>query len=134
VTEPKRVFFDTNVVLYAISADGTKAQIAEDLVASGGTVSVQVLNEFARIGLRKYGMGMSHVRTGLAALRGLCDVRPIDVETHELGLDLMERYQLGLFDAMIVAAALRAECTTLYTGDMQAGQKIGRLTIRNPFG
>lgn len=133
MTERQRVFLDTNVVLYAISADEAKAQISEDLVAAGGTISVQVLNEFARIGLSKYGMSMERVRRGLATLRGLCDVRPIDVETHELGLDLMERYRFALFDAMIVASAIRSECTDLYSEDMQAGQKIGKLTIRNPF-
>jgi len=133
VTDRPAVFLDTNVLLYAISADEVKAAKAEDLVARGGTVSVQVLDEFARVGLQKYGVAMARVRMGLAAIRGLCDVRPVDVETHELGLDLVARYRFALFDAMIVAAAIRSGCATLYSEDMQSGRKIGGLTIRNPF-
>ena len=41
------VFFDTNVLLYLISEDITKADRAETLLALGGVISVQVLNEFA---------------------------------------------------------------------------------------
>ena len=46
-------FFDTNVLLYLLSGDQAKANAAETLVASGGIVSVQVLNEFASVATRK---------------------------------------------------------------------------------
>ena len=42
-------FFDTNVLLYLLSADAAKADRAEELLAIGGTISVQVLNEFADV-------------------------------------------------------------------------------------
>ncbi len=127
------MFLDTNVLLYAISSSEPKARIAEDLISSGGTVTTQVLNEFASVALRKYGMPLERVRAALGAVRGLCVVKPIDAETHELGLDLVGRYHFGLYDAMIVAGALRSDCSTLFSEDMQAGQEIGNLTILNPF-
>ena len=126
-------FFDTNVLLYLLSGDAVKADRAEQLLSGGGVVSGQVLNEFASVGLRKLSLTMSEVRELLASVRAVCVVKPVDVETHELGLDLAERHQLALFDAMIVSAALRADCAIVYSEDMQHGQSFGQLTIRNPF-
>ena len=63
----------------------------------------------------------------------VCAVVSVDIETHELGVELVERHHLAVYDALIVAAALQAECTVLYTEDLQHGQKFGGLTIRNPF-
>ena len=57
----------------------------------------------------------------------------VDIETHELGLDLVERHQLGVYDALIVAAVLQADCAVLYTEALQHGQKFGSLAIQNPF-
>jgi len=126
-------FFDTNVLLYLLSGDAVKADRAEQLLSGGGVVSGQVLNEFASVGLRKLSLTMSEVRELLASVRAVCVVKPVDVETHELGLDLAERHQLPLYDAMIISAALRADCAIVYSEDMQHGQSFGQLTIRNPF-
>jgi predicted nucleic acid-binding protein len=57
----------------------------------------------------------------------------LDIETHKLGLELAERYGFSIYDGMIVAAAVRAECTILYTEDLQQGQMIAKMQIRNPF-
>jgi predicted nucleic acid-binding protein len=48
-------------------------------------------------------------------------------------IDLHQRYQFSIWDAFIVRAALIADCETLYTEDLQHGQRIGNLTILNPF-
>jgi predicted nucleic acid-binding protein len=127
------VFFDTSVLLYLLSADQPKADRTEALVAEGGVISVQVLNEFASVALRKLAMALPDVRDVLGTIRAVCTVRPVDIETHEIGLDIVERYRLSLYDSLIVAAATRAGCATLYAEDLQHGQSIGRLTIRNPF-
>ena len=127
------VFFDTNIVVYLASEAEEKARIAERLLRSGGTVSVQVLNEFANVALRKRRLTFDGVHTTLAAVRASCRVVDLTIDTHERGLALSERYRLGTFDAMIVAAAQLASCTTLYSEDMHDGLTIDRLTIRNPF-
>jgi len=127
-------FFDTNVVLYLLSADPAKAERAEELVAEGGLISVQVLNEVTAVTRRKLGMSWREVRDVLAQLRAACSVAPLTVETHERGLLVAERFRLSVYDGMIVAAALLAGCSILYTEARQDGQVIdGQLTLRNPF-
>jgi predicted nucleic acid-binding protein len=126
-------FFDTNVLLYLLSKDAAKADRAEMLLASGGVVSVQVLNEFASVALRKLAMTILETREILSTIRAVCIVKPLDIETHELGLDMAERYGFSIYDGLIVAAAIRGGCSILYTEDLQQGQVIDQLTIRNPF-
>jgi predicted nucleic acid-binding protein len=127
------VFFDTNILLYLLSGDAAKASRAEELLVSRGVVSVQVLNEFVAVASRKLALEFAGIREILATVRALCAVQPVDIGTHELGLDLAERHHFSIYDALVVAAALCARCTVLYTEDLQHNQKIERLTIRNPF-
>jgi predicted nucleic acid-binding protein len=126
-------FFDINVLLYLLSKDAVKADRAEALLASGGTISVQVLNEFASVASRKLAMPISEIRDVLSTIRAVCTVKPLDVETHELALDLAERQNFSIYDGLIVAAAVRAGCTVLYTEDLHHGQMIEKLQIQNPF-
>jgi len=127
-------FFDTNVVLYLLSADTAKADRAEELLARRGTISVQVLNEFVAVASRKLRMPMNEVRKVLDQVRADCTVQPMTIETHEQALNIAERCGLSIYDALIVSAALLAGCKTLHSEDMQDGQVIDRqLTIRNPF-
>ncbi len=127
------IFFDTNVLLYLLSPNSAKADRAEEIIALQGVVSVQVLNEFANVASRKFRADIVKVRDLLSAIREVCTVVPLVVETHELGLDIAERYKFSIYDSMLLAAAQRAGCTTFYSEDMSHGQKIGGLTIRNPF-
>lgn len=127
-------FFDTNVLLYVLSGDEAKADRAESELSAGGIVSVQVLNEFAAVASRKLKMSIAEIREVLATIRALCKVVPIAEKTHDLGLQIAERYGLSVYDAMVVAAALLAECKALVSEDLQHGQTFeGTLKIRNPF-
>ena len=127
-------FFDTNLIVYLLSSDGAKADCAEDLIARGGVISVQVLNEFVAVATRKLRMPWREIHDVLTQLRSVCEVVPITVETHERALRLAERHGLSVYDALIVSAALLSGCTTLHTEDLQHGLVIDRqLTIRNPF-
>jgi predicted nucleic acid-binding protein len=126
-------FFDTNVLLYLLSAEAEKADRAEALLAVGGIVSVQVLNEFASVASRKLAMPIPEIRDILSTIQAVCIVKPLDIETHELGLDMAERCGFSIYDGLIVAAAVRAGCSILYTEDLQQGQVIDHLTIQNPF-
>ena len=126
-------FFDTNVLLYLLSNDSAKADRAEALLAAGGVISVQVLNEFVSVASRKLAMTIPEIREIVSTIRTVCIVNPLDIETHELGLDLVERFGFSIYDGLIVAAALHARCTVLYTEDLQQGQVINQMVIRNPF-
>lgn len=128
------VFFDTNVVLYLVSGDVKKADLAEAALAGGGHVSVQVLNEFASVARRKAGMAWAEIGEVLSAVRQICTVHPLLLETHDRGRALAERYGLSFYNALIVASATQARCHVLYSEDLQAGQRFdGGVVVRNPF-
>ena len=127
-------FFDTNVILYAFSQDHKRGQMAETLLAAGGTLSVQVLNEFVGVARRKLDKSWEEVRRALDILRVFCpEPVPLTVPIHERAVHIAERYGYSIFDSLIIAAALHANASTLYTEDMQDGQEIDGVTIRNPF-
>jgi predicted nucleic acid-binding protein len=127
-------FFDSNVLLYLASNDPAKADRAEAVIAGGGAISVQVLNEIANVARRKMRLSWADTHLFLSTLRGLLTVHPVTVETHETGLALAERYNLSVYDAMIVAAALRAHCDTLWSEDMQHGMALDEgLRIVSPL-
>lgn len=131
--EPK-TFVDTNVLIYLLKDDAGKADRVEDLLRTGGIISVQVLNEIANVSLRKCRMGWTETNNFLELVRSVCPVEPLTVETHDLARRIAERYQLAVYDAVIVSAALLAGCDTLYTEDMQNGQLVEKqLRICNPF-
>jgi predicted nucleic acid-binding protein len=127
-------FFDTNVVLYAFRQNDDRAQVAEALLAAGGTLSVQVLNEFVAVARRKLNRTWQEVRRALDVLCVFCpEPVPLKVETHERAVKIAERHGYSIIDSLIIAAALDAGATTLYSEDMRDGQTIDGLTIRNPF-
>lgn len=129
-----KAFFDTNVLLYLLSKDESKADRAEDLLAGGAVISVQVLNEFAAVASRKLGLSWSEIKDILGPIRAICEINPLSLETHDRGVEIAERYGFSFFDATIVASALNAGCKTLYSDDLQHDQLIAnRLRIRNPF-
>jgi len=130
-----RAFLDTNVFVYAIVQDDPRSHDAEKLISAGGRVSVQVLNEFAAVVRRKTNMPWGEVQFALESIKVLCpDPLPITLDTHQQALAIAEKYRYKVYDALIVASALEARCTILYSEDMQDGQVIqSKLTVRNPF-
>jgi predicted nucleic acid-binding protein len=80
-------------------------------------------------------MSWTQTHAFLSLIRALLPARPMTLEIQEAGLALAERYGLSLYDAMIAASALDAECDTLWSEDMQSGMTIdNRLRIVNPYG
>jgi predicted nucleic acid-binding protein len=130
-----KAFFDTNILVYVVGQQDERTSKAEALVANGGVISVQVLNELASVSRRKLGLSWEDIGDALTALRVLCPLAtPLTTDTHDAGLRIAAKYGFPFYDALIAAAALETECTTLYSEDFQDGQVIeGRLTVRNPF-
>jgi predicted nucleic acid-binding protein len=127
-------FFDTSVLLYVASADRAKADRAEKLIGEGGTISVQVLNEITNVARRKMRLSWTETHAFLSMIRSLLSVQPLTIEIHETGLALAERHSLSIYDAMIAATALHANCDTLWCEDMHDGMVLAeRLRIVNPF-
>ena len=126
-------FADTNIVLYLLD-DGPKADRAEAILEQGPRISVQVLNEAMVNCRRKAGLSWDETGAFLAGIQVLCPVEVLSLQTHEVGRALAERYGFSVYDAMIVAAALIAGCTTLWTEDMHDGLLVeDRLPLMNPF-
>ena len=127
-------FFDTNVLIYAFAQDDPRTGTAERLLAGGGVVGVQILNEFGAVAVRKLAMSWDEVLEALSALRVLFPSPvPLTVETHDAGLRIAEKYGYHIYDSLVIAAALEARCDTLFSEDLNDGQVIEGLTIRNPF-
>jgi predicted nucleic acid-binding protein len=127
-------FFDTSVLLYLLSNDFAKADRVEGLLAERGTISVQVLNEFAAVALRKLQMPLSDIGEILDTVRAVCNVESVTIATHDRGLAVNERYKFSLYDSMIVSSALMVGSRVLYSEDLQDGQVIDdRLRVVNPF-
>jgi predicted nucleic acid-binding protein len=130
-----KAFFDTNVLVYVIGQMDERTSLSEALIAGGGVVSVQVLNELVAVARRKLGMTWEDIGEAVAAIRTLCpSPASLTIETHEAALRIAKQYGYHIYDSLVVASALEADCATLYSEDLQDGQVIdGRLTIRNPF-
>lgn len=127
-------FLDTNILVYAF-ADDAKAGIAEALVARGCGTSIQGLNEFANVARRKLVMSWGELDDALASIRTLCGmIAPLDIDTHLDGIRLAERYGFAVFDAMMIASALRLGCHTFWSEDMQHRMLVDeKMTILDPF-
>ena len=128
------VFLDTNVLIYAHSLGDHRIDKAQQLLFDSGVINTQVLNEFASNLRGKLGFSWEEVSLAVEKILILCpNPKALTVETHLRALELTQKYKFSLSDSLIIAAALEARCTTLYTEDLQHGQIIEGLRIENPF-
>jgi predicted nucleic acid-binding protein len=134
-----KVFFDTNILVYAFGAKKTSVldprnTIAERIVMRGGAVSVQVLNEFAQVCHRKAELNWDQIAELLGVIKTLCGrAIPLTMETNEAAVDISRRRGFHIYDSLILASSMQAGCTVVYTEDMQHGQVIEGVRIVNPF-
>jgi predicted nucleic acid-binding protein len=127
-------FIDSNVLLYLVLDNGTKAARVRAVLGLGCTISVQVLNETTNVLRRKYKMPWDEVREFLALVTGVTEIVSLDVSIHEIGINIAERFGYSVYDSMIIAAAMQSNCTIVFSEDMQHGQTIdGLVKITNPF-
>ena len=132
-------FVDSNVFVYLFDeTDEEKYQRAQNLVRElldneTGCISFQVVQETSNVVGRIVGPDSDELRRLLEGiLVPLWQIDPSEY-LYRSCLQIQVRYGFSFYDSLIVAAALEAGCTTLYSEDMQDGQQIQGLTIRNPF-
>jgi len=131
---PGRRFFDTNILVYAFAANDPRSARAEVLIAEGGVISVQVLSEFTNVTRRKLEWDWKQVEASLSVIRELLGVaRPLTADLHAKAVALARDFKLSFYDALIVAAAMDADCDLLCSEDLQHGQRFGAVTVENPF-
>jgi len=136
-----KFFLDTNILVYTFDdgdpgkKDRARALVAEALVESRGAISYQVIQEFLNAALRKFSKPLTAAdaeRYLTIVLEPLCTVFA-SVELFHQALDISGRWKHTFYDSLIIASALQAGCSVLYSEDLQHGQKIGNLRILNPF-
>ena len=132
-------FVDTNVLVYAIAGPGPDAEKVARARAllKAGTVclSTQVLGEFysAVTGPRRASPLRHEEAVAWIQMWKLHEVRDITRAHVDLALEVRERYAIGYYDALIVAAARLARCPVLFTDDLSDGQDYGGVRVQNPF-
>lgn len=138
---PDKFFLDTNIFVYSFDVLSKKKQrraqdlIHEALTEHHGIISYQVIQEFLNVAMRKFAAPLSVDDSRLylrSVLAPLCAVYP-SLALYESALQIVEETKYGFYDALIVAAAVSADCTLLFSEDLQNGRGIHGLTIQNPF-
>lgn len=126
------------MILYALDRrDRRKSELAEELLAELaasrlGVISTQIVNEVVSVGLSKYGLGHIEVVEIVESMRSFRIVTH-DVEMTLAAVELHEEHAINFWDALIVSAALSADCSLLYTEDLTHGHTIAGLRIVDPF-
>ncbi len=136
-----RFFLDTNIFVYTFDKSApAKARRAAQLVRHAvatrkGLVSYQVVQEFFNVALRRFDepMAIAEAEQYLAVVfRPLLGIQSSEA-LYGAALRLSSSLKLSWYDSLIVAAALESECDTLFSEDLQHGQKFGDLHVENPF-
>ncbi len=133
-----RVFFDTNVIVYAQdSSEPEKKLRAQEIVKDAilndsGVVSPQVMGETYVILVKKLGLDKA---VAAAEVHRLTDFHVIDISSSLVlrAIEMQEEFQLSYWDSLIIAAAEFASCYTVWSEDLNDGQRYGSVTVRNPF-
>jgi len=133
-----RVFFDTNVIVYAQdSSEPEKKLRAQEIVKDAilndsGVVSPQVMGEMYVILVKKLGLDKA---VAAAEVHRLTDFHVIDISSSLVlrAIEMQEEFQLSYWDSLIIAAAEFASCDTVWSEDLNDGQRYGSVTVRNPF-
>ena len=133
-----RSFLDSNILIYTDDAGAPEKQArALDLVEQcrldrNGAVSTQVLQEYFVTATKKLKVP-AEVARRKAEIFGRFELVRIELDDILAAIDLHRAHQLSFWDALIVRAALRADCSVLFSEDLQAGRRIEGLEIVNPF-
>jgi predicted nucleic acid-binding protein len=126
-------FFDTNILIYAQQA-GAKGNEARAVLAKGGKISVQVLNEFTSVSSRKQGKDWNAIAEAIEDVLAVVDPPlPLTLDLHHSARELAAVHRLSFYEALIIATALAAGCDLLYSEDLEHSRVFGGLKIINPF-
>lgn len=134
------IFLDTNVLVYASGLNGegdARTHIARTILDldEDFALSVQVIHEFydkATRRQRTVGLPEHIIHEFISRWRAF-EVQPMTLEVFDAAVAIRKRYEYRYYDCAIIAAAQMLGCDTLYSEDMQHGQRIGDLTIIDPF-
>ncbi len=136
-----RYFIDTNIFIYSFHENAphereiSRRLIADALENSSGVISYQIVQEFLAAANRKFKKPLTFIdsqRYLSIVLEPMCEVHSSPELFHQ-ALEIMDKWKYSFYDSLIIASAIQADCTILYSEDMQHGQEIMNLSIKNPF-
>lgn len=140
-TMKDKYFLDTNIFVYTFDNSASQKQkIAQELVKHAldkkmGVISFQVIQEFLNVATKKFTSPLSCEEAKLyldTVLKPLCEVF-VDFDLYQSALDIKKVAHFSFYDSLILSAALKSECKILYSEDLNNGQLITGLKIKNPF-
>ena len=130
----ERFALDTNILIYLEGNDIPKRNIAEILLSYDPVIPVQVISEFINVIRRLRETPKNQLLAEVSAIFRYCSIAPIEQSTLDLAKILIDKYDFQIFDSIIVASALEADCAILYSEDMQHNMIVyQQLKIINPF-
>ncbi|MBT4525289.1 MAG: PIN domain-containing protein [Deltaproteobacteria bacterium] len=136
-----KYFIDTNIFVYSFDKKSRKKKkISYDIIQvaledNSGCISSQVIQEFLNVSSKKFDPPLliqDSIKYLNSVLVPLCEIYT-SADLYIKTLEISEKWKYSFYDSMIITAALRTDCSTLYSEDLQHGQKIQSLTILNPF-
>lgn len=131
-----RYALDSNILIYLHEKDAGshKRIVAQRLVVDTPIVSPQVVSEYLNVCQRRLSMDKLESIDALMQWLPYSLLTGFSQEVYQHAQKLIKRYQFQLFDAVVVAYALSADCSLLYSEDMQHNMLVEkRLRIINPF-
>jgi len=136
-----KYFLDTNIFIYSFDQkEKSKRQKANSLIKNAlhegkGHISIQVIQEFFNVATRKFEVPISLLKSKeyLEKVFMLLEVVYPDEGLIKTGLDIATTTGYSFYDSLIISAALKGGCSVLYSEDLQDGQRVMGVTIKNPF-
>jgi predicted nucleic acid-binding protein len=131
---PEIFALDTNILIYLEGNDISKRKIAETLLSSDPVIPAQVIAEFINVTRRLRKIPKQQLIDEASALFRHCFIAPLEISTLDLAKSIIERYDFQIFDSIVIASAIEANCDTLFSEDMQHNMTVyQKLKIINPF-
>lgn len=131
------VFLDTNVVVYAFdTSDPMKQRRAIKALESGDrlVVSTQVLLEAWWVLTRRLAEPLA-IEEASEVIERLSDLPVVATDTDlvKRGIETSRRFEIAVWDAMIIEAARTGGCKRVLSEDLQDGQDFAGVVVENPF-
>jgi predicted nucleic acid-binding protein len=130
-----KIALDTNIIVYNHDKlNEYKQDMARTLISRSPSISVQVISEYLNVMKRIMRIPKLELTDFCIQWMAKCSIHPVNVSTLKIAKHIIQCYDLQIFDSIIVASAIEANCEILYSEDMHHGLEVdGRLKVVNPF-
>ncbi len=133
-----KIFLDTNILVYTVDRNDKKKlskarKILENLTKSDiPVISTQVLQEFYSATTKKLKLDKIIAKNIIHNFRNI-EIVNVDLGVIEQGIDISILSQISFWDGLVIASAEQANCSLIYSEDLNNNQTIRGIKIINPF-